>query len=190
MKNIINNLSLKIYNWLNLDKSCDNDKELYIHSIELSLYENTSLLISIIIGILFNRFIEILIFLFIFTTIRKFSGGYHADTYFKCFIIFQIIIIIVILLNKYIYFNNFFNFTISLLSYFYIIINSPMQHINNPLNKHEIKYNKIKAVVYSTLALICLIYFMIFNINYKSIIMLSMFTIAFLMVIFKYNKIV
>ena len=68
----------------------DSDKiplEVYIYGFELlvsSVIETISLLL---IGLLTGKLIDTIIFIISFSSIRVFSGGYHANSYLKCFIV-------------------------------------------------------------------------------------------------------
>ena len=68
----------------------DSDKiplDIYIYGFELlvsSVIETISLLL---IGLLTGKIIDTIIFIISFSSIRVFSGGYHANSYLKCFIV-------------------------------------------------------------------------------------------------------
>lgn len=68
----------------------DSDKiplDVYIYGFELlvsSVIETISLLL---IGLLTGKLIDTIIFIISFSSIRVFSGGYHANSYLKCFIV-------------------------------------------------------------------------------------------------------
>ena len=68
----------------------DSDKiplDVYIYGFELlvsSVIETISLLL---IGLLTGKIIDTIIFIISFSSIRVFSGGYHANSYLKCFIV-------------------------------------------------------------------------------------------------------
>lgn len=68
----------------------DSDKvplDIYIYGFELlvsSVIETISLLL---IGLLTGKLIDTIIFIISFSSIRVFSGGYHANSYLKCFIV-------------------------------------------------------------------------------------------------------
>ena len=59
--------------------------EIYVYGFELiisSIIETGALLL---VGFLIGKFVETILFLVSFSSIRFFSGGYHANSYFKCF---------------------------------------------------------------------------------------------------------
>ena len=58
--------------------------EIYVYGFELiisSIVETGALLL---VGFLISKFVETILFLVSFSSIRFFSGGYHANSYFKC----------------------------------------------------------------------------------------------------------
>ena len=61
--------------------------EIYTYGMELLISSILETVILLILGILLNKFIETLIFIFAFSAIRFFTGGYHAKTYSGCAIV-------------------------------------------------------------------------------------------------------
>jgi accessory gene regulator B len=66
------------------------DSEVYAYGILLIISSVFNTLLLLTIGALLWRLTETIIFLFSFAVIRSFSGGYHAETYWKCIIYFLI----------------------------------------------------------------------------------------------------
>ena len=62
----------------------DEEKEYYRYGIEITISSLLNIILIIGIGIIFRNVFESIIFLSFFMLIRQFTGGYHADTYFKC----------------------------------------------------------------------------------------------------------
>lgn len=75
--------------------------EIYVYGFELlisSIIETGALLF---VGFLIGKFIETILFLFSFSSIRFFSGGYHANSYIKCFVVTLFSYFFVLLLYNY-----------------------------------------------------------------------------------------
>lgn len=75
--------------------------EIYVYGFELlisSIIETGALLF---VGFLIGKFIETILFLFSFSSIRFFSGGYHANSYIKCFVVTLFSYLFVLLLYNY-----------------------------------------------------------------------------------------
>ena len=84
MENLANRISFYLYKKKLITKEED---PIYAYGAEV-LLESLLLIVAILIfgnilGQLFNTFI----FIFCFYSLRRYSGGYHADTYKKCFFI-------------------------------------------------------------------------------------------------------
>ena len=62
--------------------------DIYIYGLQLIISSIIGISIILVAGIIFERFKDSLIFLFIFIIMRQYSGGYHADSYLKCNLFF------------------------------------------------------------------------------------------------------
>ena len=60
------------------------DSDIYKYGIEILISSVLNAALVLALGALLNSFAESLIFLFVFIITRIFTGGYHADSYFKC----------------------------------------------------------------------------------------------------------
>ena len=69
--------------------------DIYIYGFEVLISGALSLFIGLILGLIFSQLVECIVFLIVFVTLRKYCGGYHADTYLKCNTVFAINIAIV-----------------------------------------------------------------------------------------------
>ena len=59
-------------------------QDFYRYGIEISISSLLNIVLVVIAGILIHHIIESIVFLTLFILIRSFTGGYHADTYFRC----------------------------------------------------------------------------------------------------------
>lgn len=74
---------------------------IYVYGFELiisSVIETSALIIA---GCLIGRFIETILFLLSFSSLRFFSGGYHAKSYLRCFIITLFSYVLILLMNDF-----------------------------------------------------------------------------------------
>lgn len=72
----------------------------YVYGFELlvsSIIETGAL---ILIGGLIGKFVETILFIISFSSIRFFSGGYHANSYLKCFVVTMISYILILLMTN------------------------------------------------------------------------------------------
>lgn len=79
----------------NNDMLCD----VYWYGIELVVSSIINVLLIITIGLITGHFYESLIFLFCFILLRQFTGGYHANTYLKCNIVFALVFSLILGVN-------------------------------------------------------------------------------------------
>ncbi len=59
-------------------------QDFYRYGIEISISSFLNIFLVLLLGIIINHIAESIIFLLLFILIRSFTGGYHADTYFRC----------------------------------------------------------------------------------------------------------
>lgn len=131
------------------------DYEVYKYGFEvlIAFIVNISMVLSI--GLIFDKVLHSIVFLICYCPIRQFAGGYHADSYMKCLLIFILIFLSTIYVSTNIDFQTYkaIIFTISTLSYISIFLLAPIEHRNNPLNLNEIvEYKKISRL------LACIVY--------------------------------
>ena len=62
----------------------ENEQEMYVYGFFMFLSHMFYLFVACIFGIVFNCFIESVIFYVLFQSIRRYAGGYHAKTETKC----------------------------------------------------------------------------------------------------------
>ena len=137
----------KITSYLIKKETIENEEfEIYSYGFETLIAFIVNIVAILIVGYILDRFIETLIFLCFYCPIRQFSGGFHAENYRRCLLVFislylsNIFILNKILLND----RTVFMIVITIISYIGIIYLSPQEHRNNPLNNEERKlYRKI-----------------------------------------------
>lgn len=78
------------------------DAEIYDYGIQITLANLINGMIIVFVGIVFHAGVEAGIFYCSFISLRYFCGGYHADSYKKCFLLFALTCIVCIIFAKYI----------------------------------------------------------------------------------------
>lgn len=124
----------------------DNKKEIYIYGFEITLSTLIAILSIICISLLFNNILFFVSFLLFFYSIRLFCGGYHASSYFRCFLLTNTIFMSTILLTKLIVICGlkWFVLVLVLLSSAIIFLFSPIQNKNHPYSYE--RYCKYKSI--------------------------------------------
>lgn len=78
----------------------EQDYELYLFGIETVILKIVHLLSYLVLGFILGEFKELLIFLIIFIPLREYSGGFHAHSRFKCYIVSCLTMLSMLLLLK------------------------------------------------------------------------------------------
>lgn len=82
------------------DLILEEDRDIYEYSLSVIVFNIFSVAVSVLLGILVNQSFFILIFFLSFIPFRIFIGGYHCKTPARCFIAFQIIILLILCFNQ------------------------------------------------------------------------------------------
>ena len=131
------------------------DKEL-IDTSKIDIYRTGfELIISDIItsfliftaGIVMNEFIYSCIYALIMLIVRKFSGGYHAKTYWLCRTVTVGTFILIVITSRVNAFNIFVCLAFNIIAVVTMIIFAPIRHPNKQLTENEYKANKVFSVI-------------------------------------------
>jgi accessory gene regulator B len=140
------------------------DRKNYIYGIELVLYDIFIFVTIAIIAVLTDTVSMSLIFTFLFCTVRSYTGGYHCNTYAKCFFTALTVYLIMLVLNIWLNSKTIVLACILMAVSVPVILRAaPVEHENNPLSHDEKnKYRKysIRIIFVSSMFFILsLIYF-------------------------------
>ena len=98
-------------------------------------------IIAFSIGFCMKSLLEIAVFYVIFVSLRFFSGGYHAKSYFRCFCLFAVTCLsyLVIINAIWVYLNNIVWLWIVSLIFLgmCIFVKAPIEHRNRPFTTEE-----------------------------------------------------
>lgn len=126
------------------------DEDIYSYGMFMFLSFSFFLLLTVIIGFFLNCLIESLVFYFSFQLLRKYCGGYHADTSVKCEIITTIVCLLSVLSIKAVNLWKMVNpfFIIAIFFSVIIFILTPVDTYENPLSNQEKKsFGKIGRII-------------------------------------------
>ena len=151
------------------NRTIDIDRqECYSYGLELFLFKFTLYIIILIISLITNTFLISLIFTVSYLLLRQYTGGYHCKTAEACMITSIFIYALMLLL----YNVGICNYSVYLLicnlpSYLVILIRTPIENENNPLEISEIKaYRIISIIVSSILIVLCVVLHLLSLNNY------------------------
>lgn len=119
-------------------------KEIYTYGLFLILSTmQTSAVILILCALLGNVLIGV-VFLVSMMSIRFFSGGYHATTYWKCFLLSTSLAVLVFIVSKTTppAVIPIVSTVLTLSSAVYLFLKTPLVNENNPLSDRQIRKNR------------------------------------------------
>ncbi len=137
-------------------------KAIYEYGIQLSLSTLASMCSIVLLGLLFKNPASAFIFLGVFFFLRLFSGGYHASTYARCFLLTNSVYLAVVGASCWIVHFQLYHLlpVIVAASYAVVIVLSPIRNKRHPLSEKTYRKNrKIAVVLVSIESLLFLILF-------------------------------
>lgn len=141
---MISDLSVKVTGVLLNNRIIEKqDEEVYQYGLELLISTIINFTLVFFIGIIYGRFLQTVLFLLEYCFIRRYAGGYHANTHGKCIGTFSILYFLMLFLTKMFHIDriNVFLFLASMISNIIVFILSPVEDKNKPLEEQEIKRN-------------------------------------------------
>lgn len=132
-------------------ENTNDEREYYQYGIEITISSILNIVLILVIGLITRNFIESLIFLLLFIPIRQFTGGFHANTYFKCNLsfcfLFSSVIILYHLTGSAL--NTYLSILITFTCVLLILAKCPVENINKPIPKERRTFHKIMAALLS-----------------------------------------
>lgn len=140
------------------------DRKVYEYGYEVMFSQIAYIIIMIIISLIFGAFYESLAFFWGFSLYRKICGGYHAETYTRCHLIFaanQILFLVSLIFVP----NQFYYILtgIGLITAVVLaMLLAPIDHKNKPFNDKEYKKFKRQSIILSVvLFMLCIFNFLL-----------------------------
>lgn len=166
-------------------------RDIYVYGSELFLSTFLGVLSIILISGLSGHFFSGFIFLLIFISIRLFSGGFHASTYLRCFILSNLSYFVAFLISCLLLkVPSVCGFLLLALSDFVIFAFSPIRNDKHPLSEKTYSKNKViarKLTLFESIV-ITLCYVFTLDRAILSISSASLFSVASLMLFEKIKK--
>lgn len=171
------------------DVVSEEQREIYQYGIELSVSTLMGLFIVLAIGVLSRRFTESVIFYIVFCLTRAFCGGFHAHSHLLCKLTFTCVIILVLVMNLVLDpIESYYWFVLYLYSLIIVCAFAPVENPNKRLTSYDKKRCKIISIILMVVWLVVMILFYSFGSELYHIVALTLFFVANLMLLGKYNK--
>lgn len=134
-------------------------KELIRYGTESVLATIVNWAVIIAVGVAFRYTLLSVVFFACFAALRKWTGGYHADTYLKCNFLMAVNLIAVFCLVKKVELNLYFFLALTtglfIISAILILIYAPLTDTNKKIHS----YKKINIKIYALLTCMAIILF-------------------------------
>lgn len=149
-------MSEKIADWLIRQKAISADeRELYIYAVHCLFSLLYPIVFASVVGAIFGMVMETIVMITPFILVRKFAGGYHADSFGKCLIISSMVIIVTIQIAMVVD-NSYILNAIYVAGSMLLILFSPIDSENKRLDIDDKKFCK-KITVFIVLILFIIV---------------------------------
>lgn len=161
----------------------DEEREIYSYGLHQALLIIINIGTALLIGFLFRRFCEVLIFMLAYIPLRTYGGGYHAKTEMKCYFSSIALIIVSLLLIKVIPVTKLLTITLCTFSGVIVYTLAPVEDTNKILNDIQINlYRRKTRFILGIEILIVLVLYLLGFKTFSFIISLSIFLISLMMI--------
>lgn len=147
------------------------------------------LLVLIPLTILTESFFLFLFFILCFAPLRRYLGGFHFNKKFLCIFFSILFSILIILLSKYVIFNNTISILLFIFSTIFCITIGPVEHKNKQITDIEKEINKKKSIFF--LMFLSLIFIILNHLHieqYANICFLTLIFFTVNLILTKYKK--
>lgn len=135
--------------------------EVYQYGFEILFSSITTFLIAVLSGVLLHCFTAAMLFFVIFATFRQICGGYHANHYWSCNLLFLLVINAVLVVYRFFPTDSFktMHYIFLAVSLLIICAYAPVENKNKPLSAEQVLlFRKISRIIAILLTMIsCLI---------------------------------
>lgn len=156
----------------------EEDIEIYEYGLRTLKLKFISYLFAMIIAVLFGRLLAFAVILLCFMSIRRYAGGFHEDTAIKCFVVSQIMFVVIELGSKYLVLQNWgiwFCVVMEILGIAFIMKNAPVESAHHRLtNEQKGKYRRIALASCSIWCLLEIILYILNQMDYLMVVALSL----------------
>ena len=127
----------------------DSNREIITFGIIKIISTSVMLLFTVCVSLLMGDFLVGILFELCFIMLRRYAGGYHAETQRKCLIMTYLSTLLCVAIIFFLPVNPIFQEIMVALFNICIILKAPVESKNKPLNAVEKKVYKRKAIVIS-----------------------------------------
>ena len=161
------------------------DREVYQYGNEIIISSAIDIAILFTFGLIFNNLLYLAPFWIVFFLLRAFGGGYHAQSYFKCKMVFilNVLAVVGLLYNVETFYNVYSMLLLILFSQTVVFATAPIENIYKPLDEQDIKRNRIRCRMCSLATGILVLITYCFNIKFSVSLLLASVSVSVAMII-------
>lgn len=189
---MLHHLSNKLVDQMVACKTIESEnREMYEYGVYNMLATSLHVISIFVIGAVFGCFLESVLFYIMYALLRKFAGGYHANTSVQCYFCSCLCILAVIAILKWSV-----PAVIPALLVFGIVVSgitvwalAPVEHVNKPLDEAEVAHFRLRARIiwFIETAVVGLLWGFGLN-HWALVISLSLVVLALALVLGKFLK--
>lgn len=163
------------------------DREIYEYGLEITIANMVNGIIVFLIGVGFQKIPETIIFYLAFVSLRFFCGGYHADSYSRCFFSFALTNALCLGASGWIakhenIISGLF-FLAAVLLWLCIFKMAPLEHENRPFtDKEKLRFRKRSIQIYGFWIVIGIVLWMTHLIQMEASLISTFIAVAILMI--------
>lgn len=138
----------------------NDDYEIYKYGFELIIALLSTITSIVLISLLIHKFVETVLYLVGFFSVRAICGGYHAKKHYTCYVTTTSTYFVFLILNILFYSKPYLSLVtgfMTAVSVILIIALAPIEHPHNPMTEYRKNRNRFFSLFLSFV--ICLIYF-------------------------------
>ena len=180
-------LSCMIADFLLKDNAIAKEEyEIYQYGFELLMYCIEQTMLLLILGILMHQFWLTIVFVFVFVSLRQYTGGYHADTRIGCTIMTvccYLTVMLLVTMGKSILGNS--GVMACVILFYWIVFSNyvPIEHKNKPMTDKQKRINRKIGIGLSVIYMIIALLTYSYSKTIGCGIIVTMFIIAMLIII-------
>ena len=162
----------------------EEDAEIYIYGINQIFVAVLNVSSALIIGWIFGVILEIAVFMAAYIPLRTFAGGYHAKTPLRCYI-FSVVMLIIVSVGIKCFSALDLAYVIAFLAgLFVVLILSPIEDKNKPLDEIENKVYKRRSIIITFVEFTIGLFFKLLGLNGFFVSIIYSFVVLGVMLIF------
>ncbi len=150
------------------------EKDVYKYGFEILFSTILGICIVLILGLTAGSLMTSLIFITVFSSLRFKCGGYHADSYLSCNVVYTIVFMIVLMIEKFsekVLVSPPVLVMIYLLGVIVVHMYAPVENVNKPLDMEEKKKGRKEShILYVIWAVVG---FVLYTYNYSAMVALT-----------------